>query len=110
MTDSQCGTPHLWFGASLSSASSVHNFVKCGPVRNLAVGKKHCGIVSLNGCALTFGNNQYGQLGLGHTQDEFKECCAIDTFKGDVLLFSFISLLLKNNLLILVSFKFNWTT
>eukprot|EP00041_Stephanoeca_diplocostata_P034564 m.1184728 g.1184728 ORF g.1184728 m.1184728 type:complete len:1134 (+) comp24543_c0_seq1:305-3706(+) len=50
------------------------NWLSGIPIASISCGDTHCGIVSKNGTAFTFGTNEFGQLGLGHKKKMLKPC------------------------------------
>ena len=87
MSHRRFGTPHLWFGSRISQAAPIENIDPACLFYKIAIGKKHCSIVSLDGSVYAFGNNQYGQLGLGDVDDEFRQYCLLKDFKSILLFF-----------------------
>ncbi|CAH1788427.1 unnamed protein product [Owenia fusiformis] len=52
------------------------------PVQKVALGSHHISFLTKFGEMYTYGNNQYGQLGLGHLTDELKEPFLVEALLG----------------------------
>lgn len=53
------------------------------PVQNVAAGSSHCALVTTDGRLFTWGSNDYGELGLGHSEQQNQP--ALVTLPGELL-------------------------
>ncbi|KAK7603721.1 hypothetical protein V9T40_003720 [Parthenolecanium corni] len=59
-----------------------HFFIRNDPIVEIACGQQHTAVVCENGRVFSFGNNEWGQLGLGHRESINKPSC-IKSLKPD---------------------------
>ena len=97
---------NLWFGCRNATFKSFSEFGAQSDIVKVNIGLKHCALLTKDGHLYTYGNNQYGQLGVGHHDDQFTHPVPVDSLRGKLMcIFKFLCYETKQKV---ICYKYIW--
>ena len=74
------GQAYIWQG--VTNAPKTFGILQSKIITQVALGENHCVFLSRDGEVYSYGNNQYGQLGIGTLKDSLKEPTLVTALQG----------------------------